>query len=277
MTGRVLPTQERWLALQQKLQFVKSRESCTVKQFHVSDRITYSHREQVWSGRLHVRPIQWHLNQHWHVPEILEKVIPIPTSRLVVRQEKCTPGSAVSSPKTRSASVYRCLKRGWGTHFVDSTARGVWSDTESCFHIRIEAPQRLSTRAVYKSKWAVYIKWCKSNKVDFRSPSLNQIADFLLHLFKERKLQPSTIEGYRTAIADMVGNDRLNISKDENLTRCLDSFHRDKPKGRRGVPTWNLSLELHQLRLLLKPCKRHLLSTCLLRQSFFWPWLRQEN
>ena len=68
-----------------------------------------------------------------------------------------------------------------------------------------------------------------------------------MHLFKDRNLQPSTIEGYRTAIADMVGNDRLNISKDENLTRFLDSFHRDKPKGRRGVPSWNLSQVLHQL------------------------------
>ena len=27
----------------------------------------------------------------------------------------------------------------------------------------------------------------------------------------------------------------------------LDSFHRDKPKGLRGVPSWNLSLVLHQL------------------------------
>ena len=112
---------------------------------------------------------------------------------------------------------------------------------------RIEAPQRGSTRAVYKSKWTIFVKWCKSNKVDFRSPSVNHIADFLLYLFNERNLQPSTIDGYRTAIADMVGNDKLNISSDENLTRLLDSFHRDKPKGRRGVPSWNLSLVLHQL------------------------------
>ena len=83
--------------------------------------------------------------------------------------------------------------------------------------------------------------------MDFQSPSVNQIADFLLYLFKERKLQPSTIDGYRTAIADMVGNHEVNISKDENLTRLLDSFHRDKPKGRWGVPSWNLSLVLHQL------------------------------
>ena len=112
---------------------------------------------------------------------------------------------------------------------------------------RIEALQRSSTRAIYKSKSAIFVKWCDSNEVDFRSPSVNQIADFLLHPFKERKLQPSTIEGYRTAIADMVGNDKVNISKDENLTSLLDSFHRDKAKGRRGVPSWNPSLVIHQL------------------------------
>ena len=113
--------------------------------------------------------------------------------------------------------------------------------------VRIEAPQRSSTRAVYKSKWAIFVKWCESNEVDFWSPSLKQVADFLLYLFKERHLQPSTIEGYRTAIADMIGNDKIHFGKDENLTRLLDSFHRDKTKGRRGVPAWNLSLVLHQL------------------------------
>ena len=108
---------------------------------------------------------------------------------------------------------------------------------------RIEAPQRRSTRAIYESKWSVFVRWCEKNQVDFRTPSIEQIADFLLSLFQEKHLQPSTIEGYRTAIADKVGNSRINISKDENLSRLLDS----KPKGRRGVPTWNLSLVLHQL------------------------------
>ena len=112
---------------------------------------------------------------------------------------------------------------------------------------RIEVPQRSSTRAVSKSKWPVFVKWGESNQVDFRSPSVTQVADFLMHLFQDRKLQPSTIGGYRTAIADMVGTDRWRISKDENLTRLVDSFHQDKPKGRRGVPSWNLSLVLHQL------------------------------
>ena len=74
-----------------------------------------------------------------------------------------------------------------------------------------------------------------------------KIAVFLLHLFQDRKLQPGTIDGYRSAIADKLGNSTINVSKDENLARLLDSFHRDRPKGRRGIPSWNLSLVLHQL------------------------------
>ena len=83
--------------------------------------------------------------------------------------------------------------------------------------------------------------------MDFRAPPLKAIADFMLHLFQDRKLQPGTIDGYRSANADKLGNYTINVSKDENLTRLLDSFRRDRPKGRRGIPSWNLSLVLHQL------------------------------
>ena len=114
---------------------------------------------------------------------------------------------------------------------------------------RIEAPQRGSTRSVYEAKWTIFTKWCLSNQVAFRAPPLKAIADFLLHLFQDRKLQPGTIDGYRSAIgiADKLGNSTINVSKDENLSSLLDSFHRDRPKGRRGIPSWNLSLVLHQL------------------------------
>ena len=43
---------------------------------------------------------------------------------------------------------------------------------------------------------SIFVKWSESNQVDFRSPSIKQIADFLLFLFQERHLQPSTIDGY---------------------------------------------------------------------------------
>ena len=112
---------------------------------------------------------------------------------------------------------------------------------------RIEAPQRLSTRKVYEAKWSIFTKWCLSHQVDVRAPSLRDVADFLLHLFQERKFQPSTIDGYRSAISDKLGTTRINVGKDENLTRLVESFHRDRPKGKRGIPSWNLSLVLHQL------------------------------
>ena len=110
---------------------------------------------------------------------------------------------------------------------------------------RIEAPQRRSTRSVYEAKWTIFTKWCLSNQVDFRALPVKSVADFFMYLFQDRKLQPSTIDGYRSAIADKLGNSSINISKDENLTRLLDSFHRDRPKGLRGIPFWNLSLVLH--------------------------------
>ena len=112
---------------------------------------------------------------------------------------------------------------------------------------RIEAPQRRSTRSVYEAKWTIFTKWCITHQVDFRSPPIKSVADFLLYLFEDKKLQPSTIDGYRSVIADKLGNAKVNISKDDNLTRLLESFHRDRPKGRRGIPSWNLSLVLHQL------------------------------
>ena len=111
----------------------------------------------------------------------------------------------------------------------------------------IEVPQRGSTRSVYEAKCTIFTKWYLNNQVDFRAPPLKAIADFLLHLFQDRKLQPGTIDGYRSAIADKLGNSTINVSKYENLTCLLDSFQRHRPKGRRGIPSWNMSLVLHQL------------------------------
>ena len=42
---------------------------------------------------------------------------------------------------------------------------------------RIAAPQRSSTRTIYKSKWALFEKWCRENSVDFSTPSVKQISD----------------------------------------------------------------------------------------------------
>ena len=98
---------------------------------------------------------------------------------------------------------------------------------------RIEAPQRGSSRSVYEEKWAIFIKWCVTNQVDFRVTPVKSVADFLLYLFQDRKLQPSTIDGYRSAIADKLGHSPINFSKDENLP----SSHQPSSKPTRPTST----------------------------------------
>ena len=40
---------------------------------------------------------------------------------------------------------------------------------------RIAALQRSSTRTIYKSKWALFEKWCRENSVDFSTPTVKQV------------------------------------------------------------------------------------------------------
>ena len=61
---------------------------------------------------------------------------------------------------------------------------------------RIAAPQRSSTRTIYKSKWALFEKWCTENSVDFSTPSVKQISDFFMYLYQGLNRRPSTIDGY---------------------------------------------------------------------------------
>ena len=78
-------------------------------------------------------------------------------------------------------------------------------------------------------------------------------------MLQDKKLQPSTINGYRSATR----NSPINVSKDQNLTHLLDSFHRDRPKGHRGIPSWNLSLVLHQLtKAPFEPLKEAVRALC---------------
>ena len=108
-----------------------------------------------------------------------------------------------------------------------------------------------------------------SNQVDFKAPPLKAIADILLYLFQDRNMQPGTIDGYRSAISDKLGNCSIIVSKVESLTRLLDSFHRDRPKGRRGIPSWNLSLVLHQLtKAPFEPLKETSLKHLIFKTAF---------
>ena len=112
---------------------------------------------------------------------------------------------------------------------------------------RIKEPQRHSSRRIYESRWSIFGKWCQENQVDISDPTIPNIANFLNYLFKEKALKPSTIAGYRTAIADGLGLKGEDVSKSLELNRLLSSFYRDKPVVNRSIPSWDLALVLQAL------------------------------
>ena len=77
---------------------------------------------------------------------------------------------------------------------------------------RIAPPQRLSTKTIYKSKWALFERWCRENSVDFSTPSVKQVTDFFMYLYQDLNRHPTTVDGYRTAIVDTLGPMGLQLS-----------------------------------------------------------------
>ena len=112
---------------------------------------------------------------------------------------------------------------------------------------RVCAPQRSSTRAVYRSKHNMFKYWCSDHGVDAVKPSLAQLSNFFMFLFDEKKLAPGTIQAYRTALADFIPDSVLNIRESEELTRLMKSFFRDRPRSNRSLLPWDLRVVLDSL------------------------------
>ena len=134
---------------------------------------------------------------------------------------------------------------------------------------RIAAPQRSSTRTIYKSKWALFEKWCRENSSDFSTPSVKQVSDFFMYLYQDLNRCPSTIDGYRMAIVDTLGPAGHHISQSLDLHRLLSSFYRDRPKSSRNLPKWNLSVVLNELtKAPFEPTKDTDLKHLILKTAF---------
>ena len=104
--GRVRPTNERWQTLTEKIRSILTDPVCPVRKFMSLIGLLTATEKQVHLGRLHMRPIQWHLKNNWRVPESLEKVIPVPKSKMVAGGKQCAKRSTITPSKTCSANIY---------------------------------------------------------------------------------------------------------------------------------------------------------------------------
>ena len=138
--GKVRPTPERWQTLTDKILSVLSGPVCPVRHFMSLIGLLTATEKQVHQGRLHMRPIQWHLKNNWRVPESLEKVIPVPRSlhphlRWWLEESNVLPGQPLHPLKHALQIFTDASKEGWGAHLNERTARGTWSVPESKLHI----------------------------------------------------------------------------------------------------------------------------------------------
>ena len=70
----VKPTQERWLKLQDFILQLKSKHVLTARCLMSLIGLLTSTKKMVPEGRLHMRPFQFHLKQHWKFPQPLDSL-----------------------------------------------------------------------------------------------------------------------------------------------------------------------------------------------------------
>ena len=138
--GQVRPTPDRWQNLQDKILEILSLPTCLVRQFMSLIGLLTATEKQVHLGRLHMRPIQWHLKNNWRVPESLEKVIPIPRAlhphlQWWLEENNVLTGQSLHPIKHALQIFTDASKEGWGAHLNEHTARGAWSLPESKLHL----------------------------------------------------------------------------------------------------------------------------------------------
>ena len=104
--------------------------------------ITYSDQieRHVNLGRLHMRPIQWHLKNSWRVPESLEKVIQVPRSlhphlQWWLKEDNALTGQPLHPIKHALQIFTDASIEGWGAHLDEHLAGATWSPPGSKLYI----------------------------------------------------------------------------------------------------------------------------------------------
>ena len=115
---------------------------------------------------------------------------------------------------------------------------------------RLAISQRQSSAVVYESKWKVFGEWCHAKQINPVKATVQQLADFLIFLFEEKKLAISSIQGYRSCISKVFLARGIDISHDRDLNMLVRNFAIERPVQHREAPRWDLMVVL---RLLMKP------------------------
>ena len=106
-------------------------------------------------------------------------------------------------------------------------------------------------------------------------PSIKNVTDFSMHLYRDLNAQPSTVEGYCIMLVDYLGPQGSVICQIMGISRLLASFQRDRSKCVRNNAKWNLVYSQMKIsKRPFDPLKDSSLKYFTLRLPSYWFFLQ---
>ena len=138
----VKPTQERWLKLQDLILRLKSKHVLTARCLMSLIGLLASMEKMVPEGRLHMRPFQFHLKEHWRYPQLLDSLLPWTEAIAAHLDWWQNPSNEMKGadlhPKDHSIQLFTdASNEGWGAHLDQNSTKGLLSDREKRLHINV--------------------------------------------------------------------------------------------------------------------------------------------
>ena len=135
-------TQERWLKLQDLILRLKTKHVLTARCLMSLIGLLASTEKMVPEGRLHMRPFQFHLKEHWRYPQSLDSLLPWTETISAHLDWWQNPTNVMRGadlhPKDHSIQLFRdASNKSWGAHLDQSSTKGLWSDREKRLHINV--------------------------------------------------------------------------------------------------------------------------------------------
>ena len=101
-----------------------------------------STEKMVPEGRLHMRPFQFHLKEHWKFPQPLDSLLPWTEAISAHLDWWQNPANVMEGsdlhPKDHSIQLFTdASNEGWGAHLEQSSTQGLWSPQEKGLHINV--------------------------------------------------------------------------------------------------------------------------------------------
>ena len=124
----VKPTQERWLKVQDLILHLKSKRVLTASCLMSLIGLLASTEEMVPEGRLHMRPFQFHLKEHWRYPQLLDNLLPWTEAIAAHLDWWQNPSNVMKGadlhPKDHSIQLFTdASNEGWGAHLDQNFTR----------------------------------------------------------------------------------------------------------------------------------------------------------